>query len=103
MWPQNRFFGFHSAGPSKMVMSPKIIFRGYFGKNCFFQKNCEIKNIQNFDFHCLMPPSQNGPPAKYQYYFDIHFLYRYFRYLCYVDNNDIDIHIITPLNQNITG
>ncbi len=34
---------------------------------------------------------------KYRYYFDIHFLYRYFRYLCYIDNIDIDIDIITPL------
>ncbi len=32
---------------------------------------------------------------KYRYYFDINFLYRFFRYLCYIDNITIDI--ITPL------
>ncbi len=34
--------------PSKMVMSPKIIYHGYIGKYCgFFQ----TKNIQNFIYY----------------------------------------------------
>ncbi len=33
--------------------------------------------------------------GKYRYYFDIHLLYRYFWYLCCIDNIDIDV--ITPL------
>ncbi len=41
--------------------------------------------------------SQKKSLPKYRYYFDIYFLYRYFRYLGYVDNIDIDIDIITPL------
>ncbi len=33
-------------GPSNSY-APKIIFRCYFRKYCFFRKSCEIKNIQN--------------------------------------------------------
>ncbi len=55
MYLQNQFSRFHSAGlevfkknfPQKFPCPPKIIFRCYFGKYCFFPKKIWIKNFEN--------------------------------------------------------
>ncbi len=57
------------------------------------RENAQNKSYRALNFIQKSQWAHNLP--KYWYYFDIHFLYRYFRHLCYIDN--INISIITPL------
>ncbi len=49
-FPQKRFLSFfviRHLTPVKNTHVLEIIFRDYFGKYCFSQKNCKMKNMQN--------------------------------------------------------
>ncbi len=84
-FPYKRLYSFLSSDgpvPSKIIMPPRIIFRGYSGKYSFFsRKNCRMKNIQNFNtykkgytnFCRQMPPSPENSYVLPQMVFRIFF------------------------------